>query len=143
MTEIYPEVVNPELTGVLLISHGSYARGLAEAAGMVFGKIENLAVLCFDEETDPDSFGERIHDVVNSFPGGCLVLVDLFGGTPFNQLVLANPERNFSAVCGVNLNMLLEVLISRETSTAEILAQKAVAAGQAGIVDVNTLLSNS
>lgn len=143
MTEIYPEIVSPELTGILLISHGGYAKGLAEAAGMVFGKIENLVVLCFDEESDPDSFGERIHEVVNSFPAGCLVMVDLLGGTPFNQLVLANPERNFSAVCGVNLNMLLEVLVSREAATAEVLAKKAVTAGREGIVDVNTLLSKT
>lgn len=143
MTEIYPEIVSPELTGILLISHGSFASGLAEAAGMIFGKIENLAVLCFDEETDPDGFGERIHEVVNSFPAGCLVMVDLLGGTPFNQLMLANPERNFSAVCGVNLNMLLEVLVSREGETAEALAQKAIDVGRESIIDVNAMFSKN
>lgn len=143
MTEIYPEIVSPELTGILLISHGSFASGLAEAAGMIFGKIENLAVLCFDEDTDPDSFGERIHEVVNSFPAGCLVMVDLMGGTPFNQLMLANPERNFSAVCGVNLNMLLEVLVSREGETAEALAQKAIDVGRESIIDVNAMFSKN
>ena len=143
MTEIYPEIVSPELTGILLISHGSYAGGLAEAAGMIFGKIENLAVLGFDEETDPDSFGERIHEIVNSFPTGCLVMVDILGGTPFNQLMLANLERNFSAVCGTNLNMLLEVLVSREGSTAEELAKKAIDAGRESIIDVNAMLSKN
>lgn len=143
MTEIYPEVVSPELTGILLISHGSYASGLAEAAGMIFGNIENLAVLCFDEETDLDSFGVRIHDAVNSFPAGCLVMVDILGGTPFNQLFLANPEKNFSAVCGTNLNMLLEVLVSREGKTAEALAQKAVNVGRESIIDVNSMLSKT
>ncbi len=143
MTEIYPEIVSPELAGILLISHGSYASGLAEAAGMIFGKIANLTVLCFDEETEPDSFGECIHDAVNSFPAGCLVMVDILGGTPFNQLMLANPEMNFSAVCGVNLNMLLEVLLSREGATAEMLAQKAVDVGRESIIDVKSMLSKN
>lgn len=139
--EIYPDFVVPELTGILLISHGGYAGGLAEAAGMVFGEIQNFAALCFDEETDPDDFGESIHRAVNSFPAGCLVLADLFGGTPFNQLMLANPERNFSAVCGVNLNMLLQVLLSREGRSAADLVSIAVDAGREGIVDVDSVLS--
>ena len=110
---------------------------------MIFGKIENLTVLCFDEDTDPDSFGERIHESVNSYPAGCLVMVDILGGTPFNQLMLANPEMNFSAVCGANLNMLLEVLVSREGSTAEELARKAIAVGRESIIDVNAMLSKN
>lgn len=126
--------------GVLVISHGTLADGLCSASKMIMGDADNLEALCFTEEMDPGEFGLLVCKTVTSFTSGCLVLCDLKGGTPFNQLILTTPIKAYKAVAGVNLNMLLEVLSERECSSIEELVQVAINAGTNGIVDVSDLI---
>lgn len=130
-----------EPIGVVVISHGTLAEGLVAASTMILGESENLIPLCFTEDVDPDEFGEKISETVTSFSSGCIVLCDLTGGTPFNQLLLATPFDTYKAVAGVNLNMLMEVLSERDDCTVDELVQTAIEAGNAGIVDVSELMA--
>jgi len=141
MKSIFPDKISPKIPGILLISHGTLALGAVEAAEMILGETENLAALCFEGDCNPEDFGHKIKDTVEAFPAGCLVLVDLMGGTPFNQLMLEAPRDRYRAVCGMNLSMVAEVISNRADLSLEELAQTAVSAGTAGVVDVAAFLS--
>ena len=108
---------------------------------MISGDERNVTALSFEDGDDPDAFGEQIARALDAAPDGCLVLIDLMGGTPFNQFCLNRRAENCQAVCGVNLAMLIEAASAREYSLLPELAQIAAEAGQIGIVDVMKRLS--
>ncbi|MDB6273744.1 PTS mannose transporter subunit IIA, partial [Listeria monocytogenes] len=67
---------------------------------------------------------------------GILFLTDLKGGTPFN--VLVRLLRNFDAVelvAGVNIPLLLEAFLSRETLSLKELANQVAETGRLGIYE--------
>lgn len=131
-----PEQMDGRLISMLVIGHGHYPLGIKSALEMITGDTRNIAYLCFEEGDDPDMFGDQIRNVIDRAPCGCIVLIDLMGGTPFNQFFMNMPGSGCQAVCGANLAMALEVASAREYATLEELAQIAVDAGNVGIVDV-------
>lgn len=109
--------VNPDLPGIILMSHGPFAVGLIDTAKMLFGEPENLAAFSLEEGDDIDEFRKTFSKTFESFSEGSMVLVDLFGGTPCNQaLQYAQESQNvFELITGVNLPMLLHAVISRQS----------------------------
>ncbi len=131
-----PEQMDENLITLVVIGHGKYPLGIKSSLEMISGDTRNIACLCFEEGEDPDLFGEQIRDVIDRAPCGSIVLIDLMGGTPFNQFYLNMPESGCRAVCGVNLAMALEVASARDYASLDELAQIAADAGTVGIVDV-------
>ena len=136
MSIYVPEQMEENLISLVVIGHGKFPLGIKSSLEMISGDTRNITYLCFEEGEDPDAFGDQIRDVIDRVPCGCMVLIDLMGGTPFNQLYMNMPDSNCQAVCGANLAMALEVASAREYATLEELAQIAVDAGNIGIVDV-------
>lgn len=136
MSIYVPEQMEESLISLVVIGHGNFPLGIKSSLEMISGDTRNIAYLCFEEGEDPDAFGEQIRDVIERAPCGCVVLIDLMGGTPFNQFYMNMPDSNCQAVCGVNLAMALEVASAREYASLEELAQIAADAGNTGIVDV-------
>ena len=142
MNVIPSKQTQPGLPWLLLIGHGGLPLGLLSSLAMISGDRRNLAALCFEDGDDPDAFGEQVGRAIDKAGAdGCLVLIDLMGGTPFNQFCLHRRVENCQAVCGVNLAMALEAASAREYSSLCELAQLARDAGQLGIVDVMKRLS--
>ena len=136
MSIYVPEHVEEGLISMLIIGHGNFPLGIKSSLEMISGDKRNITYLCFDEGEDPDAFGDQIRDAIEKAPCGCIVLIDLMGGTPFNQCYMNMPDENCQAVCGVNLAMALEVSSAREYASLEELAEMAIDAGNIGIVDV-------
>ena len=130
MKVIEPTQKQDGLLSLLLIGHGGLPLGLLSSLKMISGDERNVTALSFE---DGD---EQIAHALDAAPDGCLVLIDLMGGTPFNQFCLNRRAENCQAVCGVNLAMLIEAASAREYSLLPELAQIAAEAGQIGIVDV-------
>ena len=68
------------------------------------------------------------------------MLVDLFGGSPANAALRCLVEKDFECIAGVNLPMLLEVLMLRESMNARDLAAHALQSGCTGIRDLGAAL---
>ena len=115
------EAKNPDIPGVLCISHGPLAGALIESAEMIAGKFENLASLGLEPSDSQESFKADLEAILGELPEETMVLVDIFGGTPCNVLMrLANEKQKpVYAVAGMNLTMLLDVLNSRFGNTLE------------------------
>lgn len=130
--------VNDELPGIVILSHGGLAVGLVDTAKMLFGDPENVAAFSLEAGDDIDEYRRTFAKTFESFPEGSIILADLYGGTPCNQALLYAQEsgKAFKLVCGVNLPMLLNVVISREADK-DGLVQAALDNGKAGITDVD------
>jgi PTS system mannose-specific IIA component len=120
------------------------AEGLKGAAEMILGPQERFLAIGMDAAADLDRLREQIEtaaiEVAAGDKAGVLVLVDLMGGSPANAS--AYLARNGTPViCGANLPMLLEVLTTRDQSSAQELAETAFQSAKEGIINLTTLLA--
>ena len=130
------------MKGVVLISHGEFAKGLADTATFFFGDdIPQLAYCCLHQEDDFDEFGLRIGEKIQEVDTGegVIVLADLFGGSPCNQ-AMRYVNENVDLLAGVNLLMLIETLTSR---MGDVDVDTLISNGQQGVVNVKTMLAAS
>ena len=111
------------MIGMILASHGDFAKGIFQSGGMIFGEQEKVQVVTLEPSAGPDSFRAELEKAIATFDkeDEILFLVDLWGGTPFNQAntLLDGNEDKYAIVTGLNLPMLLEAYgarMSMETS---------------------------
>lgn len=141
-----PEKVNKDLPGILLLSHGPFAVSLIDTAKMLFGDSENLAAFSLEPGDDIDKYRESFVEVIKEFPKGSLILVDLFGGTPCNQVMRYIQETGepLEIVGGMNLPMLVNAVLAREGMSGKEFSLDTVQNGKNGIfrVDAEGFLSD-
>ena len=107
------------MVGIILASHGHFAEGIQESAQMIFGEQENFETAILLPSMGPDDLKSDIEAAIDKIDSDqILFLVDLWGGTPFNQAsnILEGHEDNWAIVAGMNLPMVIEALSERFTS---------------------------
>ncbi len=123
------------MKGILLISHGEMAKGLANSATMFFGdEIEQFETACFMQEDNPDDYEVLLKEKIEAIDTGegVIVLADLFGGTPTHKITTHMPNRNVLVITGMNFALLLELLTLRANGM-EINKENLVNTGRVGI----------
>lgn len=128
------------MTGIILASHGGLAEGVKQSAGMVFGPQEDLVAVTLLPEDGPDKFREKLLAAVDSLSNQneVIFLVDLLGGTPFNQssAILNGHEDKWAIVTGLSLPMLITALGERmgdENISAHALAKNIIGPSREGV----------
>lgn len=105
------------MVNIILASHGEFVEGLLESSKMIFGEQENIATVTLMPNEGPEDLKAKLVRAVESFgtESEVLFMVDLWGGSPFNQasVVYEDMKERSAIVSGVNLPMLLEALGSR------------------------------
>ena len=124
------------MVGIVLATHGDFAKGILMSSSMVFGEQENVAVVTLKPGEGPDDFRARLDAAVESLDDTkeVLFLVDLWGGTPFNQASAAIADHeDWCIVTGLNLPMLIEAFTARwSMETAKEIAAHVVGEGRNG-----------
>lgn len=100
------------MVSIVLASHGTFAEGIKMSGQMIFGPQENVAAVTLMPEMGPDDLRAKLLEAVAGFEDQdqVLFLVDLQGGTPWNQVSLLLGEEgheHWVAVGGLNLPMLV------------------------------------
>ncbi len=103
----------------IIASHGEFAAGIHMSGGMIFGEQENVEVVTFMPSEGPDDLKRKYQEALAKFGEDeqVLFLVDLWGGSPFNQaspFVAENPDQ-MALIAGLNLPMLVEAYGARFT----------------------------
>ena len=117
------------MVGIILASHGEFAEGILQSGAMIFGEQENVKAITLMPSEGPEDVKAKMKTAIASFDDQdeVLFLVDLWGGTPFNQANTLFEERKdkWAIVSGLNLPMVIEAYASRlsMTSAQEIAAQ--------------------
>ena len=125
------------MVGIILATHGEFAEGILQSGTMIFGEQENVKAVTLHPSDSPDSLKERMLAAIATFDNQneILFLVDLWGGTPFNQAnTLCGEHPNWAIVAGLNLPMLIEAYSSRlSMDSAKQVAAAIIESGQEGI----------
>ncbi|MFQ9515918.1 MAG: PTS sugar transporter subunit IIB [Eubacterium sp.] len=119
------------MVGIILASHGGFATGILQSATMVFGEQPNVAAVTLMPSEGPNDIKKKMEDAIASFddPDQVLFLVDLLGGTPYNQAngLIDGHEDKWAIVAGLNLPMLITAYSERMMNEAVTAHEIAVA----------------
>ena len=115
------------MVGIIIASHGEFAAGIKQSGSMIFGEQEKVESVVFMPSEGPDDLQRKLQEAIEKIDSEeILFLVDLWGGSPFNQankLFEEAPEHR-AIVAGLNLPMLIEAYASRfSMNTAHEIAQ--------------------
>lgn len=131
---------------ILIVSHGSIARGFYDTAEMIMGEIENVRAVGIQPGESAEAFGEKIEALAEEIytDDGLLVLADLYGGTPSNLSImkLLNKYDNVQLISGINLPILLEALGSRVMPLEDV-KDNLINIGKDGIIDINKVVAKA
>jgi len=130
------------MINIVVVSHGDLGDALIQATEMITGPTERLFSVPLLPDESPEGFGEKLATALQDIEGEeTLVLIDLFGGTPYNIAARQVLKENIECVTGVNLPMLLELVMSRDDATLAELAEAIAQAGQEAIKNLGPLLN--
>ena len=75
------------MVGIILASHGQFAAGIKQSGQMIFGEQEKVEAVTFMPDEGPDDLHKHLEDAIAKFDPDdeVLFLIDLWGGSPFNQ----------------------------------------------------------
>lgn len=133
------------MVGIVLVSHGSMAEGMLDAARMIVGDQEGIMAINLEEMDDVEGLIEKITAAVEKVDtgDGVIVLVDVFGASPFNASARLTMTRgNMEVITGMNLPMLLELAIHRQGANLEELIKIALDAGSSSIKTLSDTLNS-
>ncbi len=130
------------MIGILVITHGKMAEGMLDSLEMIMGNMEGLDYVSLTRGEDYDNFEKNIKDKARALSqgDGVLMLVDLFGASPFNvaQKVskkLEAEQINTKIVSGVNLSILLEACTNRMSSNIDEVVEVIKSSGKESIAE--------
>ncbi|MEG2601591.1 MAG: mannose/fructose/sorbose PTS transporter subunit IIA, partial [Carnobacterium sp.] len=110
------------MVGIILASHGEFAEGILQSGAMIFGEQENVKAVTLIPSEGPDEVKEKMQEAIASFDNQdeVLFLVDLWGGTPFNQAssLFEEHKDKWAIVAGMSLPMVIEAYASRFSMTS-------------------------
>ncbi len=105
------------MVGIILASHGEFAEGILQSGAMIFGEQENVKAITLMPSEGPEDVKTKMKTAIASFDNQdeVLFLVDLWGGTPFNQAntLFEEHKEKWAIVAGLNLPMVIEAYASR------------------------------
>lgn len=126
------------MVGIILASHGGFAEGIYQSGEMIFGQQENVAAVVLKPNEGPDDVRAKMEEAIKGFDSDdqVLFLVDLWGGTPFNQannLFEAHKDK-WAIVAGMNLPMVIEAYASRfSMESAQEIAEHIIETAKDGV----------
>ncbi|RBR29566.1 mannose/fructose/sorbose PTS transporter subunit IIB [Enterococcus cecorum] len=126
------------MVGIILASHGEFANGILQSGSMIFGEQQNVAAVTLMPSEGPDDVKAKMEAAIATFENQdeVLFLVDLWGGTPFNQAnnLLEAHKDKWAIVAGMNLPMVIEAYASRfSMNTAHEIAAHIIATAKDGV----------
>lgn len=126
------------MVGIIIASHGEFATGILQSGEMIFGAQENVKAVTLMPSEGPDDVKAKMKEAIASFDNQdeVLFLVDLWGGTPFNQAnsLFEEHKDKWAIVAGMNLPMLIEAFASRfSMNTAHEIAAHILGSAKEGV----------
>lgn len=133
------------MIGIVIISHGDMSDGILDAVRIIMGEQERITTVNLREMDSVEGLMDRISEAIDEVNtgNGVLLMVDLFGASPFNAGArLALTHGNIEVIAGVSLPMLLEVVIQRGNKNFNQLVEIALEAGTSDIKTLSDTLTN-
>ncbi|EOT8831310.1 mannose/fructose/sorbose PTS transporter subunit IIA [Escherichia fergusonii] len=127
---------------IVVATHGASAAPMCNSAQMLAGQQQNFAAVDFMPGENVESLVTKLRQTLQSLDiqNGVLFLVDIFAGSPFNAASLLSAEHeDWDVISGVNIPMLVNIFIERETiNSFTSLAELAKETGADGVKRMKT-----
>jgi PTS system mannose-specific IIA component len=120
------------MIGVVIVTHGNLAREFRAALEHVVGPQEQMATICIQPDDDMEERRLAILKAIGDVDlgDGCVLLTDMFGGTPSNLAISVMDDAHVEVIAGINLPMLVKLARVREECTMEEAIKMAQDAGR-------------
>ena len=121
--------------GIVIVTHGETGAALVDEAGFVLGQVlDEIICVAVNPEPGLEQSRARIRSAIESAEtgDGVVVLTDLMGASPANQVADMLEEFHAVTVTGINLGMLIRVYSYRDKSL-ELVVRKAVEGGRRAV----------
>ncbi|MBN1596031.1 PTS sugar transporter subunit IIA [candidate division FCPU426 bacterium] len=128
---------------IIVTAHGRLAEELVKTTELIVGAQKELMPICLEMHEGIEDLSRKLTAVikpVESDEDGCLILVDMFGGTPSNVSLALSEAYALQIVTGVNLPMLLEAVTHRSLLKLPALTEFVREKGKKAIVHANEFL---
>ncbi|MBO0458221.1 PTS sugar transporter subunit IIA [Enterococcus hulanensis] len=128
------------MIGILLVTHGEFGEEIKRSAELIIGPISNCSAISLNRDDSITNLKDEVEETLESLNKGegVIVLVDLVGGSPFNVCsVILKKRRNFKLLSGLNLSMIVECAMMRDSLNLEGLTQQCKQTGINSVVEVN------
>jgi PTS system mannose-specific IIA component len=126
------------MVGILVVSHGNLAQAMLDCVNMLVGVPGQFSCVGIQPGEAPEEFYKNLQkkaDEVDSGEG-LVALVDLYGGTPNNNVARLSMEKNVRIITGINLPMVMAAAMERtENSTQEELVEVLLKTGPGEIME--------
>ena len=103
-------------TYVYILNHGKFGEELIKSAELIAGKTDRIKAFSLLPGMSIEEFYDNVQSTIEE-DSPSIALCDIYGGTPSNVAMMLSAKYDFSIICGVNLAMLIELVISRENET--------------------------
>ena len=99
------------MIGVVIVTHGNLAKEFRAALEHVVGPQEQIATICIQPDDDMEERRKAILSAIGEVDrgDGCVLLTDMFGGTPSNLAISVMDESTVEVIAGINLPMLVKL----------------------------------
>lgn len=124
---------------IVLVSHGEFAEGLANALSMLAGQREDLLAAGLHSDMSADQFAEVFAKLIENVKDEDEILLfgDLIGGSPLttacNVLAENGNLANVRVIGGMNLPVVLSALLMKDAFDLEGLKEAALSEGASAL----------
>lgn len=105
------------MLALMLCSHGNFAAGLKQAAGMICGELEKCEVISLWDANGLEGLTAEIraaYDKLHAEGDEVVCLCDLPHATPYNACCLALSDTDVRVVSGMSLPLLINIATQRD-----------------------------
>jgi len=132
------------MTGIIIVTHGSFGAYLLEACEHIIGVKENVKSISIISRMSMNEIRENVKKVADEIMKKCdsiIYFVDIPGGTPMNVVLgFAKDIEKSAVICGVNMSMLISAMSYRENMEFGALVDKIVSDGKRSVCEVKSIL---
>jgi mannose PTS system EIIA component len=131
---------------IIVTAHGGLAEEMVKTTELIVGKQAELIPVALEMHEGIEDISRKLTAVIKPREkegDGCLVLVDMFGGTPSNVALALSQPYALEVVTGVNLPMLIEAVTHRSLMNLEQLTEFVKEKGKKAILYANEFLKNN
>ena len=124
------------MINVIIACHGNLARDILKAAQTIIGPIQGVHTISRLPRDGRDDLLRKFQEKISSLdsPEGTIVLIDAYGGSPFNISSHFLDKYNIRIVTGVNLPMILDLATYREKLKLDDLAARLAKTGRRSVI---------
>ncbi len=133
------------MLGIILITHGDLGRAYLEVAEQMLGRQQHAEYVSYTIGEDMETFRERVAHATRSVDQGrgVIMMTDMFGGVPSNLAMSVVYSQYIEVISGLNLNMLLKVLTTREVLSIKETVQEASSAAKKYVYILSDIMESA